>query len=135
MTAQFHITGKAAFGARAAALRAQGLSIAGGLLNFYSRPVPTDMTVGATSGILASGALAAPCLIPFAATCAGKWGAVGVAAGVAVSFRIIDSGGMVRVQGTVSGPGGGGDMIVSDPSVVVGGLVRIVYLVVPASEG
>lgn len=43
------------------------------------------------------------------------------AAGTAAHFRIHDSAGTVcHIQGTVSGPGGGGDMIIDNPAFAAG---------------
>ena len=52
-------------------------------------------------------------------TLAGVWTGTAVAVGVAAHFRLKDTGGTItHIQGTVTGIGGGGDIILDNPSLV-----------------
>lgn len=48
---------------------------------------------------------------------AGSWSSSASAAGTAGYFRIYDSGATCHIQGTITGSGGGGDMIASSTSL------------------
>jgi hypothetical protein len=50
---------------------------------------------------------------------AGTWTGTAVATGVAAHFRIKNSGGSTcHIQGTVTGLGGGGDLVLDNPSII-----------------
>jgi hypothetical protein len=55
----------------------------------------------------------------------GTWQASGIAAGIAGHYRIYDSGGNCKVQGTVTATGGGGDMTLDNVVIAVSQVVTI----------
>lgn len=51
--------------------------------------------------------------------------ALAAASGTAGHYRLIGTGGACFVHGTVSGPGGGGELVIDDPAIVSGQVVRV----------
>ena len=57
---------------------------------------------------------------------AGSWSGTAAATGVAAHFRLKDSAGSTtHIQGTVTGLGGGGDLILDNPSIVTTQTVNV----------
>jgi hypothetical protein len=62
-----------------------------------------------------------------AASMAGSWAALGVAAGNAGHFRILDTAGTTcHIQGTVTATGGGGDLTLNNVNIAVDQEVSVV---------
>lgn len=57
------------------------------------------------------------------------------ATGTAGHYRVKTSGGTVKMQGTISASGGGGDMIINTTSIVTGGPIEISSWTMTASGG
>jgi hypothetical protein len=55
----------------------------------------------------------------------GTWQFTGAAAGTAAHYRIYDSGGTCRLQGTVTLTAGGGDMTLDNTNIAVGQVVTV----------
>jgi hypothetical protein len=56
----------------------------------------------------------------------GVWSSIGIAAGTAGYFRLYDNGfTQCHMQGTVSGAGGGGDMILDNINIAIGQTVTV----------
>ena len=55
----------------------------------------------------------------------GTWADVGAAAGTAEHFRLYTSGGVQKLQGTVTATGGGGDLTLDNTSIAVAQAVTI----------
>ena len=56
---------------------------------------------------------------------AGEWFGTCTAGGTATKFKLKSSDASISVNGTVSGPGGGGDVVVSNPVMTFGQLIEV----------
>ncbi len=66
-------------------------------------------------------------------TKSGTWSDVGLAAGTAAHFEIMDSAGSnCHIQGTVTATGGGGDVIIDNVSIAVGQSVTVTTFIFTA---
>ena len=56
---------------------------------------------------------------------AGSWTAAAIATGQQSFFRMVDSGGTARIQGTASGTGGGGNLQLDSVTITSGQTVAV----------
>lgn len=101
----------------------------GPYLNLYSgSSVPSAVTDAATGKLLFNYALPADWMNAANAgvkTKLGTWSGSAIDTDPATYFRILTSGSVACVQGTVSGSAGSGDMILDNTSIVTGQTVTI----------
>lgn len=121
MSLQFSAADRTAFAAQLAT------AVAGGTITFFSDTEPANCAASDPSGPLATGTLPTPALSASAgvASLTGTWNATGTNAGNAASFRIYDSTGTCRIQGSVTATGGGGDMTLNNISIAATQVVNV----------
>ncbi|WP_372502398.1 hypothetical protein P7L66_13310 [Tistrella mobilis] len=69
------------------------------------------------------------------AVIAGYWTGTAIRAGEATWFRLSDRSGTLRIDGSVSGPGGGGDLILTTTSIAVGEVVSVIRCTLSGGVG
>ena len=98
------------------------------LLRVYSGTVPASIADAIVGTLLAE--IACPSDWMAAATggvkeIAGSWTVAAVASGQQSFFRMLDSGGTARIQGTASGTGGGGNLQLDSVTITAGQTVAV----------
>ncbi|WP_372072424.1 hypothetical protein P7L75_09305 [Tistrella mobilis] len=66
---------------------------------------------------------------------AGDWTGTALRSGDATWFRLADRSGALRIDGSVSGPGGGGDLILTTTAITTGEVVRVIACTLSGGVG
>ncbi|MEN2980258.1 hypothetical protein P7L78_26405 [Tistrella bauzanensis] len=66
---------------------------------------------------------------------AGEWTGTAVRTAAASWFRLADRSGLLRLDGSVSGPGGGGDLILTTTAITTGEVVRVIACTLSGGVG
>lgn len=107
-------------------------------LRLYTGTVPANCAAAATGTLIADIDLPSDWMAPAAGgskAMSGTWSGVGAAAGNVGYFRIVNSAGTVtHMQGTASGTGGGGDMVLVNVNVAIGQPIEVDYFTITAGN-
>ena len=114
--------------AQNAAASAVGALANGGTLLIYTGAMPATPATAASGTLLGTLTLSATAFgAPSAGTitAAAITGATAVASGTAGYFRVLSSGSVAEIDGTISASGGGGELILSTTSIVSGATIDV----------
>lgn len=106
----------------------QAAAFGDGTLSLYTGPAPASVEDEPTGTLIVAIRLPLSAWGDAAAgtaQLAGQWYMTSQVTGAAAWFRLADSTGTRWLDGTISGPGGGGDLILDDVTVTGGDLVQI----------
>lgn len=109
------------------------------LLRIYSGAKPSLPSDAATGTLLVEIALPPDWLASASGgskSKSGTWSGAAVAAGTAGHYRVLDSAGSVcGIQGSVTAPGGGGDMTIDSTAILQGGTVAVTSYSITGGNG
>lgn len=115
-------------------------AVAGGKIKMFSGAEPANCAAADPAGLLATGTLPAPAMTVAASTAVaaktGTWTLTGSAAGIIGSFRIYDTAGVCRAQGSVTMTTAAtlGDITVDNTNIVANQIVVLgTYTITPGN--
>lgn len=101
------------------------------VMKIFDGSLPVNCAASDMGNVLATMALPADWLLPAADGLKEKSGTwqdpAADAGGTATVFRIYTSGGVCKIQGTISDPNGDGDMTIANTALLVNQEIKIIY--------